>query len=112
MATRCYPDFKEGEHMTRREYAVLLTINGKRITKIVIDPHYELKHAESIDDYIVLELVKLLSGSRFEPESEAGDFQYFVTDNLVLCEKNYRLIWLQELNESYVGIVNAYRRRG
>ena len=34
--------------MARREYPVELKINEKLITKVVIDPHYEEKHAESV----------------------------------------------------------------
>lgn len=97
--------------MTRREYPIRLTVNGRRIVKVIIDPHYELKHSNSIDDAVILELVRLLSGQSFEPEMENEDFQYFVSDNLVLWSKRYKLVWLLEQNALYVGVVNAYRRK-
>jgi len=85
--------------------------NGRAITKVVIDPHYELKHSGSVNDAVILDLVRMLAGASFEPESEIGGFQYFVTDNLVLNEKRYRLIWLLEERKLYIGVVNAHRRR-
>jgi hypothetical protein len=97
--------------MTRREYPVHLAINGRRIARVIIDPHYELKHGSSVDDTTILDLVALLSGSTFEPEAETGNFQYFVSDNLAVDSRVFKLIWLLEKNELYVGVVNAYRRR-
>ncbi|MEK6705043.1 MAG: hypothetical protein AABZ06_04595 [Bdellovibrionota bacterium] len=97
--------------MTRREYPIRLTINGRRIIKVVIDPHYEVNHSSSINDAVILELVELLTGSSFEPEMELGNFQYFVSDNLVRSSKRYKLIWLLEKNALYIGVINAYRRR-
>ena len=96
---------------SRREYLVKISVNGHRISRVVIDPHYELKHSHSISDETILALVNLLDGGRFDPESVGGDFQYFVSDGLPLNGKNYKLIWLIEKNEIYIGIVNAYRRK-
>ena len=97
--------------MNRREYPVRLTVNGRRIVKVIIDSHYELKHSDSITDALILDLVNLLSGKSFEPDAETDGFQYFVADNLVHEENRYRLIWMLERDEFYVGVVNAYRRR-
>jgi hypothetical protein len=44
--------------MSRREYNISITVNEVLISKVIIDPHYEEKHAESINDEIILELVK------------------------------------------------------
>lgn len=60
--------------MTRREYSISLTVNGRQINKVIIDPHYELKHSSSINDDVILDLVKLLAGGNFEPDMETGDF--------------------------------------
>lgn len=97
--------------MKRREYKTDLMINEKFISKIIIDPHYEEKHSESITDEIVLELVEQLSGKLFEPEDVKYPFEYYVTDKMELHGKKYRLVWLLENNEVYVGVINAYRRR-
>lgn len=40
--------------MARREYDISIKFNFKRINKVIIDPHYEGKHAESITDEIIL----------------------------------------------------------
>lgn len=94
----------------RRSYSVRLNINGIKITKVVIDPHYEIKHSETINDELILKLVQLLDGGDFTPESITKDFAYYKTENLVIYNKQYRLIWLIEKSELYIGIINAYRR--
>ena len=96
---------------SRREYLMRITVNGRRISKVVIDPHYELKHSRSIHDETILNLVRLLDGGRFDSESLVGNFQYFVSDGLPLNGKTYKLVWLLEKGEIYIGVVNAYRRR-
>ena len=48
--------------MKRREFDISIVVNHIRITKVIIDPHYEEKHAKSITDKIILELVKTLDG--------------------------------------------------
>lgn len=97
--------------MKRREYLVRLTVNGRRISKVVIDPHYELKHNESISDRIILKLVEQLDRGDFEAEDADDGFEYFVADRLELSGKFYKLIWLLEKGELYIGVVNAYRRK-
>jgi hypothetical protein len=97
--------------MNRREYPTKLTINGRRIVKVIIDPHYELKHSRSINDDLILELVQLLSGGNFEPDATDATFQYFVSDNLILKSKRYKLVWLLEKNAIYIGVINAHRRK-
>ncbi|MCC6278945.1 MAG: hypothetical protein LC102_01090 [Ignavibacteriales bacterium] len=97
--------------MSRRDYPIELTINNRVFLKVVIDPHYEEKHAESISDEIILELVQLLNGKIFLPKSIDEDgYQYFTNDGLELNDKRYKLIWLLHDNEIYIGVVNAYRR--
>ena len=96
--------------MKRREFAVSIVVNHVRITKIIIDPHYEEKHAASISDEIILELAKTLDGQIFVPDDVAPPFSYFRTDGIELNGRLYRLIWLLEENQIYIGVVNAYRR--
>ncbi len=97
--------------MTRREYVCRLTINSRQIIKVVIDPHYEIKHSESINDEVVLKLVQLLDGGTFPVAGTKESFQFFVTEKLKLDAKFYKLIWHLEDNEMYVGVVNAYRSK-
>ena len=64
----------------RTEYPLILTVNGRRISRIVIDQHYKKKHSETISDEIILELVKELDGGVFSVEIERGGFQYFTAE--------------------------------
>jgi len=94
----------------RREFKISITVNSRAITSVVIDPHYEIKHGDTVDDQIIIGLVELLDGKIFTPEVERDGFQYFKTDPLTLNGTNYRLIWLIEKNEIYIGVINAFRR--
>ena len=96
--------------MSRREYPISLLVNGVQITKVIIDPHYEGSHAESINDELVLRLVALLDGGEYESNDEDPPYEYFVSDGLILDDKKYKLIWLLEQDQIYVGVINAYRR--
>lgn len=53
----------------RRDYQISITVNKRAVTRVVIDPHYEIKHADSVDDEIVLSLVNMLDGKIFTPEA-------------------------------------------
>ncbi len=82
--------------MERRSYKITpIHINGIFVSEVIIDPHYELKHSNEVNDEIIWCLVRELDG-RFElPEEINNGFSYFVT--LVSYEsKNFRLIWLLE----------------
>jgi hypothetical protein len=96
--------------VSRREYDVSIVLNHRRITKAIIDSHYEEKHAESISDDIILKLIKMLDGEEADLANEDYPFTYFVNDKMKLNGKLYRLVWLLEEGRSYIGIINAYRR--
>ncbi|MEW6056991.1 MAG: hypothetical protein AB1540_10285 [Bdellovibrionota bacterium] len=97
--------------VTRRTYKIdPITVNGVQVVEVIIDPHYEQKHSDHIDDPLLLRLVKKLDG-RFElPETKSGAYSYFAT-LIELESKQYRLIWLLEGGAIYVGVVNAFRDR-
>lgn len=78
---------------------------------MVIDPHYEEKHAGSVNDEVILELVMQLNGKTFSPtDTDEDGYKYFVNDHMEHDGKFYKLIWLIHNEQVYVGIVNAYRR--
>lgn len=95
----------------RREYPVKILVNRIFVVRVVIDPHYEIKHAESISDELILELVQLLNGEDIEEIDYKAPYRYFVSRHLMLLGKRYKIIWLLEDNEVYLGIVNAYRSK-
>ena len=93
--------------MARREYDIPeITVNGKGISCVVIDEHVD-KHSD-IDDQLILALVKKLDGERLMPEDVAEGFEYFAT-LIELDQKSYRLVWLLEDDEIYIGVITVYR---
>ncbi len=80
-------------YVKRREYPIFLIINGRKITKVVIDPHYELRHKDSIDDDIILKLVRTLDGIEQLPSNiDDEGFEYYVKDKIDLDNKTYKLV--------------------
>lgn len=85
-------------------------MNDIKITQVVIDPHYEEKHSATVNNRLILKLVHELDGRQELPEAKQNQYSYFST--LIDYEnKLYRLIWMQEDNTLYVGVINAYRNR-
>lgn len=97
--------------MNRREYDIHITVNSRRIHKVIIDDHYEIKHKESINDELILRLVRLLDGGTYPVQDRDTPYEYFVTDGLKVDGKLYKLVWLLEDDQLYIGVLNAYRRR-
>lgn len=93
----------------RTEYPLILTVNGRKVSRVVIDQHYKEKHSESITDEIILELVKELDGGVFPIEIERADFQYFTAEPVFRDEAPYRLILVLYVHDDYLGVVNAFR---
>jgi len=96
--------------MSRRSYPITITINQIAIRTVIIDDHYEEKHSPTINDELILELVQTLDQKLFEPVDVKAPYSYFVTDQMEYNNQYYKLIWMLEENEIYIGVVNAYRR--
>jgi len=95
----------------KRTYKIKpITVNKIKIVQVVIDAHYAEKHSASINDELILSLVRDLDGRREVPEAKKGRYSYFAT-LIEQNEKFYRLIWLLEDHSIYIGVVNAYRYR-
>lgn len=93
----------------RNEYELHIEINGRKLTRIVIDQHYLMNHAESISDQLILDLVKSIDGETFEIDSVKGQFQYFVAEPVVNNDRPYRLVMLMCIYDDYLGVINAFR---
>jgi hypothetical protein len=83
-------------------------VNKIFVSKVIIDSHYEEKHKDHITDELILELVKKLDGRTQPPDMTDEEFSYFTTW-IEFNQKQYRLIWLIEEGEIYIGVVNAFR---
>jgi hypothetical protein len=105
-----YP-FVRGYILERRFYPVQMTINGYKIKIVIIDSHYEVKHSATMTDELILKLVGLLDGGDYSAESVVDSFEYYMIDNLFVDGKRYRLIWLIEKEQLFVGVINAFRRK-
>ena len=97
--------------MARRTYPISLTINQRDIHSVIIDDHYEEKHSDTINDDLILGLVSQLDQKYFEPVDIKEPYSFFVLDHIEYHAKYYKLIWLLEQDEMYIGVINAYRRK-
>ena len=93
----------------RNEYPLELTINDKLIHRLIIDQHYKEKHHGSVNDSLILDLVKTIDGETFEIERENGIFQYFTAEPVFKDDKPYRLVLLLCVCDDYLGVINAFR---
>ena len=57
----------------RKVYTIELKINNRELTELIIDPHYELKHSEYVNDELIYNLVLTLNDKRFVPKSRKSN---------------------------------------
>lgn len=95
--------------MTRPEYSLKIDINGRELTRVIIDQHYKEKHAESITDELILDLIPTLNGKTFPIEEVHGEFQYFTVEPILKDNSPYRLVLLICITDDYLGVINAFR---
>ena len=95
--------------VSRREYLLSVNVNGLRITRVVIDPHYEVRHSKAINDQLIIKIVQTLDDNFYDFSEEKNGYEYFVNDAILFEGKKYRLIWLLERNKNYIGVINIFR---
>jgi len=83
-----------------------INVNGCTITKVIVDSHVR-KHPDITDD-IILDLVRTLDGGDFRPADVKPPFEYYVNLEF-LGDKQYRIVWLLDQHEIYIGVVTVYR---
>jgi hypothetical protein len=95
----------------RKEYQLQIEINGRKLTRVVIDQHYQENHAESITDELILDLVRELDGEVFTVDSVRSDFQYlyFVAEPVFNEMRPYRVVMVLCIYDDYLGVINAFR---
>jgi hypothetical protein len=98
----------------RREYPLKLIFNGRTLGRVIIDSHYEDRHRASIDDDLILTLVKIINGEeRIAEAVAAGGFEIFRIDPVFYNDKTYRLVLTlppkSQDNADYLGVINAFR---
>ena len=81
---------------------------GLSINEVIIDPHYKENHPE-MDDEIILNLIAQLEGINDKPISVQDEFFYFKLEPIFFNKKPYRLVFVIEKGQRYIGIINAFR---
>ena len=93
----------------RISYELNVTVNGRDFNRVVIDQHYKNKHADTINDQLILRLVNRINGRTLDLEDQNGDFQYFKVEPLIFYNQPYRLIITICIVEDFLGVVNCFR---
>lgn len=93
----------------RIEYRLSLRINGRLLSRVVIDQHYKLKHPD-ISDELILKLVKTLDNEDFEVQERKDSLEYFAVEPVWLEGKPYRLVLVLCIEDNYLGVINTFRR--
>ena len=96
----------------RRSYKLKesIRVNDIFIESIVIDPHVD-KHNDHINDELILSIVKLLDDKTFIPTATRNEFDYYLS-KVFFNENVYRLVWLLEENQFYIGVITAFKDKG
>jgi hypothetical protein len=89
-----------------------VTINGRPLSRVIIDQHYKEKHAESINDQLILSLIQRIDGNKFQIEEEDGPLQYFRAHTVNSESKWFRLVLLISTESDFLGVINTYRIDG
>lgn len=84
-----------------------LIVNNKKLTNLIIDPHYEIKHKDYINDELIYNLIFLLNNKRFVSKDRKEKWEYYDLE-ISYNDDSYLLVWCFEDNENYIGIINCY----
>lgn len=97
----------------RRVYPCDLVSNKQKLTRLIIDPHFEENHGSYVNDKLIWELVQQLNNKTFfpDPPKRESTYQYFTIEDIQHGDKNenYCLAWCwKKASKKYIGIVNCY----
>ena len=93
----------------RSEYPIEIRLNERKLTRIIIDQHYKEKHSETMNDRLIIVLVKTLDGESFPVETKKGEFEFFTVEPVEWKKKPYRVILMLCVSDDFVGVINAFR---
>ncbi|PIR21674.1 MAG: hypothetical protein COV44_11915 [Deltaproteobacteria bacterium CG11_big_fil_rev_8_21_14_0_20_45_16] len=97
---------------TGRIYRLAVWFNGYRFKEVIVDPHYEQKHQGSIDDELILELIRIyVNREEILPGSVKGEYSYFAL-HLVHQLKSYRLVFCTAEDLDQFIVINCFRTKG
>ena len=90
-----------------------ITVNDKEVDEIIISSHYEINHSAYMKDEIIVEVVKTLNGRVFPVEDRKPNpnREFFMLDNILYQDKKYRLVWCLWEDNSYLGVINCFRKK-
>jgi hypothetical protein len=95
----------------RRVYPCDLVINKQKLTRLIIDPHFEENHGSYVNDELIWELVQQLNNRTLfpDPPKRESAYQYFTIEDIQNENKSYCLVWCwKKESKKYIGIVNCY----
>lgn len=93
----------------RHEYKLKITINGRKLNRVIIDQHYQEKHSATVDDRTILELVKTLHEEVLPVDKEEDGYQYFRVEPVIHDKSPYRLVLVIYIHDDSLGVINAFR---
>lgn len=93
----------------RHEYELKITINGRKLSRVIIDQHYKEKHSSTVNDHTILELVKTLNDEVLPVDREEDGYQYFRVEPVMYDKSPYRLVLVIYIHDDFLGVVNAFR---
>lgn len=93
----------------RNEYQLKITINGRKLNRVIIDQHYQTKHSATVDDRKILELVKTLNEEILPVDREEDGYQYFRVEPVIHNKSPYRLVLVIYIHDDFLGVINAFR---
>lgn len=92
----------------RKQYFLQIRINGRDLTRVIIDQHYKQNHPD-VTDEIILDLLRSVDREDFPIESEIDGFQYFTAEPLFRGQDPYRIVMVLYIFDDYLGVINAFR---
>ena len=96
----------------RVEYLAKIRLNRRTFNRVFIDDHYKRRHADKMNDALILDLCRSLDGSLLDIQDVTKDgWQILVKDPLFWAGKVYRLVICTHPDERYIGVINAFRRK-